>query len=316
MKSKIENANILVTGANGGMGKETVKLLLNENPARIALACRRPEAAIATRNEMAQASANVNLEAYGGFDMTDEESIMQAVNKLPADQPFDIIFLQAGGAVFTDDYQYVEYGDKSIEKTAFQNALGGYLTLKHLNRRGLITDKARIVFAGGEGARGIPGMINKPEFTSFSELQKYLEQGSESYNPMNAIGVSKLISALYALSLAENDPQREYLWFSPGLTSGTNGLDTLGGFKKLIMKNIAFPVFTFLGFAQKPKNAARKYVDSLAGRIGKTGDIIGAPEGKTLGKLVDQKPMNTAFTNYRLRSDLFDYTRQIAGHAV
>ena len=82
------------------------------------------------------------------------------------------------------------------------------------------------------------------------------------------------------------------------------------------MKNIAFPVFTFLGFAQKPKNAAKKYVDSLAGRIGKTGDIIGAPEGKTLGKLVDQKPMNTAFTNYRLRSDLFDYTRQIAGHAV
>ena len=30
------------------------------------------------------------------------------------------------------------------------------------------------------------------------------------------------------------------------------------------------------------------------------GSLIGAPEGKAIGKLVDQKPMNPALTNYQL----------------
>ena len=316
MKSKITNASILITGANGGMGFETIKLLIDENPKSIVLACRTQAAADEVKAKLANLNSRVQLEPYGGFDMTNEQSIEIAVEALPEGKQFDIVFLQAGGAVFSDDYQYVNYGDNKIERTSFQNALGGYLTLKLLNKRGLVAEDARIVFAGGEGARGIKGLIDKPEFSSFSELEKYLVNGTAEYNPMNAIGISKLVSALLAIKLSEEDKEREYVWFSPGLTSGTNGLDTMKGVKKVVMKHIAFPLFTALGFAQNPVSAARKYVDSLAGRIGHSGDVIGAPEGKALGKLVDQKPMNTAFTNHRLRNGLYDYTVQLLGSAI
>ena len=73
------------------------------------------------------------------------------------------------------------------------------------------------------------------------------------------------------------------------------------------MGRIAFPFFTLIGLAQTPRQSAKKFVECLAGRIGNNGDVIGAPEGKTIGKLVDQKPMSSSFTNFRLIQDLHKY---------
>ena len=88
----------------------------------------------------------------------------------------------------------MEYKGKSVERTIFQNAIGGYVTLMNLLSNDLIEDDARIVFAGGEGARGIPGMIEKPVFKSSEELLYYMSGGGQikKYNPMNGIGVSQV----------------------------------------------------------------------------------------------------------------------------
>ena len=40
MENNIKNKSILVTGANGGIGLETVKLLIEKKARRITLACR------------------------------------------------------------------------------------------------------------------------------------------------------------------------------------------------------------------------------------------------------------------------------------
>ncbi|KAA3640382.1 MAG: SDR family NAD(P)-dependent oxidoreductase [Bacteroidetes bacterium] len=312
MNSQLIGKSILVTGANGGIGLETVKILADKKLSRLALACRTLEKAEWTKEQLPE-NSETRFEPYGGFDMTSPESIKNAVAKLPANEQFDIVFLQSGGIVVADDFQFITTGNTAIERTVFQNVLGGYLTVKYLKERELLTPGARIVFAGGEGARGIPGMIEKPVFNSVADFQEYIQKGRGQYNVMFAIGVSKFASALLVQKLAQEDSDNTYVWFSPGLTGGTNGLDTMPNPKRFIMKHIGFPMLQLFGVAQSPKQAALKYVDALEGKYGENGDIIGAPEGKALGKLVDQKPMNAGLTNQMLIEAFWKITTESVG---
>lgn len=312
MKNNIKSASILVTGANGGIGIETVKLLMEKEAGRIVLACRTQAKADQTKATLTRLGST-QLESAGGFDMTREASIREAVRRLPTGQQFDTVFLQSGGLVVGDRFQFIEANGMQVERSIFQNVLGGYLTLKYLEEFNLIRPGARIVFAGGEGARGIPGMIEKPHFQSVEEFQSYLSIGRGKYNDLNAIGVSKFASALLVQKLASMDLDRQYVWFSPGLTSGTKGLDNIPGPKRIILKYIGFPLMRLLGLAQGPVQAAEKYVACLAGDHGNNGDLIGAPEGKALGKLVDQKPMNPCLTNHLLRDAFWKVVQQTCG---
>lgn len=123
----------------------------------------------------------------------------------------------------------------------------------------------------------------------------YVQKGGGTYS--DALGVSKFMSALLVQKLAHNDPTKEYVWFSPGLTAGINGLRDVFPVKRFVMEKVGFPMMQVMGLAQSPRKAAQKYVDCLQGIYGQSGDLIGAPEGKTLGNLVDQKPMNAGLTN-------------------
>jgi len=281
MENKIKGASIFVTGANGGIGLETVRILINMGAGRIALACRTIEKAHEAIGSIE--TKNTILEPYGGFDMLDNQKIQEAVSLLP-NQKFDIIFLQSGGMVVADSYQFINVNGKSIERTIQQNAIGGLLTVQHMERAGLISENARIVFAGGEGARGIPKMIRKPDFKTKTELMDYVTNARGKYNALDAIGVSKFASALLVQKLAQSDTSKSYIWFSPGLTGGTKGLDALKNPKKFVMKYIGFPILQGIGLAQGPKKAAEKYVSALNAEIGSSGELIGAPEGKALGK--------------------------------
>ena len=259
-------------------------------------------------------SANTKLEAFGGFDMNNGKSIKKSVELLPAGEKYDIIFLQSGGMVVADTYQFVNTNGQNIEKTISQNVLGGYITLLELNKKGLLRHDARIVFAGGEGARGIKGMIDRPDFKSVNAFRSYILQGGDNYSDINALGASKYMSALLVQKLSLVDPDHSYVWFSPGLTAGTNGLASVSNPKRFIMEKIGFPLLQAFGLAQNPQQAAQKYVYCLNGDYGVSGDLLGAPEGKTLGSLVDQKPMNKALTNHLFRDELWKIITQSCGN--
>lgn len=316
---KSKTRSILITGANGGMGKETTKLLLDTDFARIVMACRTEEKATKARleiiNEKGEAASDV-LHPAGGFDMNNPEAIEGAINALPSNKPFDVVFLQAGGVIFNEDYAFTKYGDKKVERTVFQNVIGAYITLLNLKRRNLLKKGARIIFAGGEGARGIKGLIDKPNFQSAEALTDYLygTGNNPKYNPMNAIGVSKLLSALITIKLSEIEKEdMEFVWFSPGLTHGTNGLAQLPPLRRWFMEKVMFGIMALLGLSQSPEAGAKKYVDSILGKIGRSGDVIGAPEGKALGKLSDQKPMNPNFTDNALKEAFWTIVNTVYG---
>lgn len=296
---------ILVTGANGGLAKETIKHLIKDGYRNFYLGSRTVEKSEQVKSEIeAEIDNQANLLPFGGFDMNAPESLEKAVSKLPKDKTIDIVFLGAGGVVFEKDFQQTSWKGMTIEKTSFQNVIGGHIVVDLLRKQDRLSNTARIVYAGGEGARGIPGMIQSPDFKSAQHLQDYLlksETNTEKYNPMNAIGVSKLLGALWVSKMAqETQDALEVLWFSPGLTYGTKGLRNLPPAKRWFMEKVGFGLMQLIGKAQSPTQGARKFADAISGKIGRNGDVIGAPKGQTLGKLVNQKPMNPNFTDQKL----------------
>lgn len=308
MKSKLKGAVVLITGANGGMGTETVKLLLKKDVDQVILACRTQAKADETKRIL---GSDNRLIAVGGFDMQDQNSISKAIGSIELDKTIDIVFLQAGGMVVSKDFQFVSANGQEFEKTTYQNVIGGFIVTEELKQRGMVSENCRFLYAGGEGARGIKGMIKKPEFKSAKDLTAYIHKGNGSYSDIDALGTSKFMSALLVQEMAERDSLNEYVWFSPGLTAGTKGLINVPQPKKFMMENFGFPMMKLFGIAQGPVAAATKYVDALDGKYGQSGDLIGAPEGKGLGNLVDQKPMNEGFTNHNLRGSFWQIANGI-----
>ncbi len=309
--------SVFMTGANGGMAKETIKILLHRGYTKIVMGARSEQKAEDAKNEISRELGRnyPGLVPIGGFDMNDPAAIAESVDQLSNHAPFDIVFLQAGGVIFDDNYQYTRWRGFQVEKTAFQNALGAFITLSHLKEKGLIAKGGRVVFAGGEGARGIPGMIEKPAFDSVNELEKYLFGGtSRKFNTMNAIGASKLMSAWLSIQLSQRyRDEFETLWFSPGLTYGTNGLAKATAIKRWFMEKVTFGIAGFLGLAQSPTKGAVKYADALEGKIGSNGDMLGAPEGGALGKITDQKVMNETITSENLQLAFWEIAQQVGG---
>lgn len=130
MKSLVKNATILITGTNGGIGLETVKALLIKKPKTIILACRTLKKA---DNALLQLP-KTEIIPMGGFDMTVKTSIRNAINEIPSDLIIDILFLQSGGMVVSKHFEYINVSNNMrIEKTIYQNTIGGFLTYKVLS---------------------------------------------------------------------------------------------------------------------------------------------------------------------------------------
>lgn len=314
--ANFKNTSILIVGATGGLGKETVRYLLKDGATQITMAGRSLPKLIATKDDLlSSVKTKATIHVAGGFDMLNPTKIEQSIKQLKT--KFDIVFLGAGGVFFTKDYQVVQWNNHEVEKTVFQNLFGSHVVLHALNKNHLLTDNPRIIIAGGEGARGIPGMIKSPMFNNKEELRNYIlhtKSTQKKYNPMDAIGVSKLFGALWISKLASlEDKNYTAIWFTPGLTSGTKGLSGMPPIKRWFMKHVAFGLMNLIGKAQSPQKGGRKFADCIEGKIGENGDILGAPKGQTLGKLTNQKPMNSTFTNQELIDELWVIQEELFG---
>ncbi len=317
MQNDRDNRSVLVIGANGGLAKATIKCLIEDGFKEITMACRTKSKGIKARDEILASiknKASLNLTVFDGFDMNNPIGIENAVRSLPPTQPFDIVFLAAGNPVFSNDFQSIEWQGQKIEKNLFQNMFGSHIAFANLKKYDLLSKHARIVLSGGEGARGIPGMIQSPTFTSAEDLRNYAFVNHKmKYDAMAALGASKFFGALWTMKVAEIEDDLEVIWFSPGLTYGTEGLKNLSKIKRWVMGNIMSRILGPLGIAQSPAAGGRKFADCLSGKIGKNGGLIGAPKGKAVGKLTDQKSMNPGFENKELIEEFWKITENLFG---
>lgn len=294
--------NILIVGANGGLATETIKHLIFDGYKNITMACRTLEKGFKAKEAILKdisSSFKVQLKVVGGFDMNNPKKIEEAIKSMSKTEVYNKVFLAAGGAVFTDDFQTINYNGETIERNVFQNMMGSHVTLLLLKKYNLLSVKTRVIMSGGEGARGLKGMIEAPSFKSREDLRHYVFGKSNlKYNPMNALGASKFFGALWTRKIASLEKDNlDVIWFSPGLTYGTDGLQGLPPFKQWFMKNVMFNIMRIMGQAQSPSDGGRKFANAINGKIGENGDLLGAPSGKAIGKITNQEPMNPDFSN-------------------
>jgi len=304
----LEAKRVLVTGANGGLGLATSRAILEEG-GTVVFACRSMAKAQAAAEAARQGTdlAPDRTVAAGGFDMLDPAAIDSAVEALPPEL-IDVVFLQAGGWVWADELQTVAVGGVPVEATVAKNVVGAHATLRALLQSDRLSAGARVVIVGGEGARGVPGAIARPSFLDARQFEAYLGgKPAGPYVPIDALGVAKLCAGLWALQAAEafDATELSVLSFTPGLIGGTGGTAGMPAWKEALFQRVAFPLMVALGRAQWPAAAAAKCVDALSGRVGQHGDVLGAPEGKTLGPITDQVPMQPAFGDPAFRTSVW-----------
>jgi short-subunit dehydrogenase len=89
------NKSILITGANGGIGKDTARqLALLESTEKVYLACRNEDKAKAAKKELEEVTGKSVFEIII-MDVSNIESVRTAVSGLK--EPIDALIMNAGG---------------------------------------------------------------------------------------------------------------------------------------------------------------------------------------------------------------------------
>ena len=156
------NKSILITGANGGIGKDTARqLALIKETEKIYLACRNEDKAKAAKQSLEEATGRSIFEIVI-MDVSKPESVRSAVEKIQ--EPIDALILNAGGM-----------GGKNPEKitldgTTLQfstNVLGHVVLVDELLKAGKINNV--VLYAGSEAARGVKKMgMDQPDLKTSS----------------------------------------------------------------------------------------------------------------------------------------------------
>ncbi len=144
--------SILITGANGGLGKECARqLALLDETEKIYLGC---------RNEEKAKSAKIDLERSTGksifeiliIDVSNLDSVRSAVEALS--EPVEALVMNAGGMGGANFNDKNEYG---VSNQFGVNVLGHVLLAEELVKAKKLTKVA--MYAGSEAARGVPKML-------------------------------------------------------------------------------------------------------------------------------------------------------------
>ena len=255
--SALQGKTVLITGANAGLGKEVARqLALRPETARIYLACRNKDRAIAAKAELEVATGRRIFDVVI-MDVADLASVR--VGLAAIDGSVDALVMNAG-----------VIGPRSMELTAdgvttvfATNVLGQVVLLEGLLAEGRLGEVA--VFAGSEAVRGVPKLRMKgPSFvsTSTDELAtvidgSYFAGRKPDFNL--AFGQAKYIGALWMGSLARRHPDHRFVTVSPGNTTGTQAASDL----PLPMRLAAKYVLPALGLAHRLDVGAKRLVDGV-----------------------------------------------------
>lgn len=293
----MENKIILITGANIGLGKESARQLsLKRNTEKVYLACRNLEKANQAKKDLEYMTGR-NIFEIIIMDISDPDSVKKAINSLP--QAIDVLILNAGGQGGKDPLSLSKSGMTNIAAT---NLLGHMILVDELVKMDKI--KNEVVYISSEGARGIKGVMKKPNLktNSVDEFISILNgsfsdpkfDGSEAYG----YGYIKYIGALWTSANARKYPHIKFISVSPGNTRGTAGYDDLPTLTKFFFKYLLAPiVMPLIGMIHSVRKGAARYVEVLDNPKIETGSFYASKEGKVIGEMIDQRSLFPEFKN-------------------
>lgn len=278
--------SVLITGANGGLGKECARqLALQDGIKKVYLAC---------RNEQRAKAAKLWLEASTGkavfeivpMDVSNLDSVRAAVASIS--EPIDCLVMNAGGMCGKN------FGDKTIDgviQIFAANVLGHVVLLDELLNTKKLTKVA--LYAGSEAARGIPHLgMKRPKLeTSSADEFESICDGSffgRKFSRMVAYGPIKYTAALWMSSVARKNPEIRAITMSPGGTGGTDIVSGLSSSLKFISARVCGRLTEMFGLMHALEVGARRYVDGLSDESYKSGVFYASKRRVLTGPVVDQ----------------------------
>ncbi len=278
--------SVLITGANGGLGKETARqLALQDGIERIYLGCRNEEKAKVAKLELEESTGKSVFEIVL-MDISNLNSVRSAVTSLNG--PVEALVMNAGGMGGKSFLDETAYG---VTQQFAVNVLGHVVLAEELLNSKKLTKVA--LYAGTEGARGVPKMrLKRPELKS-SSVDEFASICDGSFfaktnDPLVPYGPVKYVAALWMSSIARKNPSIRFVTMSPGSTSGTDVGGDLAPVMKFIFTRVGPKLLPLFGLMHKLELGARRFVDGLNDESYKSGVFYGSKAAVLVGPTVDQ----------------------------
>ncbi len=281
------NKSILITGANGGLGKDAARqlALINETE-KIYLACRNSTKAEAAKKSLEETTGREIFEIVI-MDVSNPDSVRSALEQIK--EPIDALIMNAGGMGGKVPWEITKDG---VTQIFAANILGHVVLLDELIKQDKLKNVA--LYAGSEAARGVKKMGMKQPDLKTSSVEEFssIIDGSyfgEKMDIMEAYGLVKYMAALWMSSEARKHPNIRFITMSPGGTSGTAVMDDMSGFQKIFFKYIAMPIIMpMMKMVHKLEVGAKRYVDGINDPSLKSGVFYGSKEPIITGPVIDQ----------------------------
>lgn len=282
------DAHILITGANSGLGFEAARqFALRDDVSKITLACRNKSRAEKALQELEFLTGKKIFDILI-VDVGDLDSCRNAVETLNG--KVDGVILNAGGGGGTEPTKLTQDGVMHIFGI---NVLGHVLFTDLMIESRKISETGTVIYVASFAARGAPELrAPKPpisqgsvdEWTSVINGTKF--DDTSSYTDI--YGATKLMGALWSLSMARKHPKLRFMTIDPGMARGTSGTKSLPVLQRITMES-AMWVMEKLGRAHSVDVGAKRYVDVMLNKDDFTSDVWwGSKKGLT-GELADQE---------------------------
>ncbi len=177
----LKGTTVLITGANSGLGYETMRILAMRGAHVIAVA--------RTMQKARDACATITGTTTPAFcELSDFQSVVECCNTINAmNIPIDVLICNAGIMELPELVQV-----NGIEKQFVVNHLGHFILTNRLLGRVKQAKQGRVVIMSSGRYKSAP-----PEGIQFDNLS-----GDKGYDPLTAYGQSKLANALFAQELS------------------------------------------------------------------------------------------------------------------
>lgn len=269
---------MIVTGGNGGLGYESVKVFA-ENNAEVVLACRNITKGEAAKKEILNSYPNAKIDVMN-LDVANFSSVRNFAEEFKNKyNRIDVLMNNAG--IMMTPYSLTVDGFESQMAT---NHLGHFLLTGLLIDLIINTPKSRVV--------NISSIAHKKAKLPLDDIF-YLDK--KNYSPMKAYRTSKLANLLFTQQLQRAfysiDTESIAVSAHPGVTH-TNLANHL--VSKSVLK-VVFPIAKL--FTQKPKNGALPQIRAAVDPNVKAGEYYG-PSGflEWAGKPVLVNPTKNAMS--------------------
>ncbi len=290
------NKSVLITGANGGIGKDTARqLALVKSTEKIYLACRNEQKARDAKKSLEESTGRSIFEIVI-MDVSDPGSVRSAVASLA--EPIDALIMNAGGMGGKNPEKITKDGVNIMSAT---NVLGHVVLVDELLKAKKLNNVA--LFASSEAVRGVKKMGMKRPHLKSSSVKEFASLFDGSYfgkkmDPMEAYGLIKYGATLWMSSEARKNPSIRFISMSPGGTKGTAVMDNLSGFMRFMYKYIAMPIIMpLMGMAHDLEVGAKRFVDGINNESLRSGVFYGSKVNVLTGPIIDQSTIFADLNN-------------------